>query len=136
MAEWLRRSAAPLSEKVWKAIDETAISMAKQTLVARRLADLDGPRGWQHVATQLGTFRSASVQQSEGNIRFSVPDVMLLTEIRCDFRLPWTAIDIYERVGPPLPPDSIEDAARHTALAEVRLIFYGGSHRPGLLTSP
>src|SRR5439155_11942225 len=71
MAEWLRRSAAPISEKVWKAIDETAISMAKQTLVGRRLADLDGPRGWQHVATQPGTFRSASVQQSEGNVRFS-----------------------------------------------------------------
>ena len=27
MAEWLRRSAAPLSAKVWKAIDETAISI-------------------------------------------------------------------------------------------------------------
>src|SRR2546423_1505480 len=39
--EWLRRSAAPLSAKTWKAIDETAVSMAKQTLVARRIADLD-----------------------------------------------------------------------------------------------
>jgi uncharacterized linocin/CFP29 family protein len=135
MAEWLRRSAAPLSAKVWRAIDETAISTAKQTLVGRRLADLDGPRGWTHVATQLGTFRSASVKQAERTVRFSVPDVMLLTEIRCDFKLPWAAIDIYERVGPTLAPDAVEEAARHTALAEDRLIFFGGTHTPGLLTS-
>src|SRR5262249_37719925 len=82
-----------------------------------------------------GTFRNASVPQAEGNVRFSVPDVMLLTEIRCDFRLPWAGIDIFERVGPTLAPDAIEEAARHTALAEDLLIFFGGSHRPGLLTA-
>jgi len=124
-----------LSAKTWKAIDGTAITMAKQTLVGRRIADLDGPRGWTHVATELGTFRPASVAQADPDVRFSVPDVMLLTEIRCNFKLSWAAIDIFERVGPTLEPDPIEDAARKTALAEDRLILYGGSHRPGLLTS-
>jgi uncharacterized linocin/CFP29 family protein len=136
MTDWLRRSAAPLSEKVWKAIDGTAVNMAKQTLVARRIADLDGPRGWNHVATQLGTFRSASVPHAENGVRFSVPDVMLLTEIRCDFKLSWASIDIFERVGPTLEPEPIEDAARRMALSEDRLIFHGGSHTPGLLSSP
>jgi uncharacterized linocin/CFP29 family protein len=135
-ADWLRRAAAPLSEKVWNAIDETAISMAKQTLVGRRIADVDGPRGWDHVATQLGTFRQASAPPSGDKVRFSVPDVMLLTEIRSDFSLSWSAIDIFERVGPMLEPDAIENAARETALAEDRLVFFGGSHMPGILTSP
>lgn len=134
-AEWLRRGAAPLSAKTWKAIDETANSMARQTLVARRVADLDGPRGWTHVASELGTFRPASVAKADPAVRFSVPDVMLLTEIRCEFKLAWAAIDIFERVGPTLEPDAIEDAAHKTALAEDRLVLYGGSHRPGLLTS-
>jgi uncharacterized linocin/CFP29 family protein len=133
--EWLRRNAAPLSAKTWNAIDETAISMAKQTLVARRIADLNGPRGWTHVASELGTFRSASVAKVDPSVRFSVPDVMLLTEIRCDFKLSWAAIDIYERVGPTLEPDAIEEAARKTALAEDRLVLYGAAHWPGLLTS-
>jgi len=133
--EWLRRSAAPLSAKTWKAIDETAISMAKQTLIARRIADLNGPRGWSHVATELGTFRAASVPKADPSVRFSIPDVMLLTEIRCEFKLSWAAIDVYERVGPTLEPDAIEDAARKTALAEDRLVFYGAAHWPGLLTS-
>ena len=55
--EWLRRNGAPLSEKAWRAIDETANAMFKQTVVARRIVDFDGPRGWNHVATQLGTFK-------------------------------------------------------------------------------
>ena len=135
MTDWLRRAAAPISEKVWQSVDETAVAMVKQTVVARRIADLDGPRGWGHVATQLGTFRPAAIPATDGSVRFSVPDVMLLTEIRSDFMLSWAAIDIFERVGPTLEPDNIEHAARAMALAEDQLIFFGGSHTPGLLTS-
>ena len=62
--EWLRRNAAPLSAKVWKEIDEIAGSMFKQTLVGRRITDFDGPRGWNHVATQLGTFKPAQAPKS------------------------------------------------------------------------
>src|SRR5688572_10172733 len=51
LMDWLRRKSAPLSEKVSNAIDETAASMFRQTVVARRMADFDGPRGWNHVAT-------------------------------------------------------------------------------------
>jgi len=79
--EWLRRNAAPLSQKVWKEVDDIAGSMFKQTVGARRIADFDGPRGWNHVATQLGTFKPAQAPQSSGKVRFSVPDVLLLTEL-------------------------------------------------------
>ena len=58
--EWLRRNAAPLSQKTWKEIDDIADSMFKQTVVARRIADFDGPRGWNHLGTQLGTFKAAA----------------------------------------------------------------------------
>jgi len=131
--EWLRRNAAPLSEKAWKEIDGIAGSMFKQTIVARRIADFDGPRGWNHVATQLGTFKPAQAPQSSGKVRFSIPDVLLLTELRADFQLPWAYIDIFERVGPRLEAKSIENAAGATALAEDALIFFGSSTSPGLL---
>jgi uncharacterized linocin/CFP29 family protein len=134
--EWLRRSAAPLSEKAWKEIDELAGSMFKQTVVARRIADFDGPRGWNHVATQLGTFKPAQTPRSSGRVRFSIPDVLLLTEIRSDFQIPWADIDIFERVGPTLESKSIEEAARETALAEDALILFGSSTSPGLFKHP
>jgi len=134
--EWLRRNAAPLSAKVWKEIDDIAGSMFKQTVVARRITDFDGPRGWNHVATQLGTFKPARTQQSSGKVRFSLPDVLLLTELRADFQIPWADIDIFERVGPTLESKSIEDAARETGLAEDTMMFFGTTTNPGLLKHP
>jgi uncharacterized linocin/CFP29 family protein len=131
---WLRRSAAPLSEKAWQEIDRIAATMAKQTMVARKLADFDGPRGWGHVATQLGTFRAVAPPKPTGQVRLSLPDVMFLVELRRHFEIPWSAIDIFERVGPTLECDDIEEAAREIALAEDRLVFYGGAGVPGLLT--
>ena len=112
--EWLRRSAAPLSEKAWKEINDVAGAMFKQTVVARRIVDFDGPRGWNHVATQLGTFKAAQVRSS-GPVRFSIPDVLLLTELRADFQLAWADIDIFERAGPWLEAKPIEEAAREVA---------------------
>src|SRR5215831_13043949 len=132
--EWLRRNAAPLSQKVWKEVDDIAGSMFKQTVVARRIADFDGPRGWNHVATQLGTFKPAQAPQSSPKVRLSIPDVLLLTELRADFQLAWADIDIFERVGPRLEAKPIEDAAREIALAEDTLLFFGSSTSPGILT--
>jgi uncharacterized linocin/CFP29 family protein len=133
--EWLRRSAPSISDRVWNAIDETAASMFKQTVVARRIADFDGPKGWGYVATQLGTFRAVGGSHTSAKVRLSVPEVMLLTELRAEFSIPWGAIEKFERVGPPLESEQIEEAAREIALAEDRLIFFGDSSYPGLLTS-
>jgi uncharacterized linocin/CFP29 family protein len=133
--EWLRRNAAPFSDKVWKEVDDIALSMFKQTVAARRIVDFDGPRGWNHVAAQLGTFKPAQPVKPFGKIRLSIPDVMLLTELRADFTIAWADIDIFERVGPRLESKSIEDAARDMALAEDALAFYGTSTSPGLLSS-
>ena len=134
--EWLRQAAAPLSAKVWKEIHDISGAMFKQTVVGRRITDFDGPRGWNHVATPLGTFKPAQVPRSSGKVQFSIPDVLLLTELRADFELPWADIDIFERVGPTLGSKSIEDAARETALAEDAVIFFGTSTSPGLLKHP
>src|SRR5712691_8078201 len=134
--EWLRRNGAPISSKVWNEIDNISGAMFKQTVVGRRITDFDGPRGWNHVATQLGTFKPAQAPRSSGKVRYSIPDVLLLTELRADFQLPWADIEIFERVGPILESKSIEDAARQTALAEDAVLFYGTSTSPGLLKHP
>src|SRR5437773_2590891 len=110
--------------------------MFKQTVVGRRITDFDGPRGWNHVATQLGTFKPAHAPQTSGKVRFSIADVLLLTELRADFQIPWADIDIFERVGPTLESKAIEEAARETGLAEDATIFFGTSTSPGLLKHP
>ena len=78
--DYLRRQAAPLSERVWKALDEAVVGAARHVLAARRVATFDGPQGWEHVATRLGT--STPCRSAEGQAVVCVPDVVLLFEVR------------------------------------------------------
>ena len=130
--DYLRRQAAPLSERVWKALDEAVVGAARHVLAARRVATFDGPQGWEHVATRLGT--STPCRSAEGQAVVCVPDVVLLFEVRVDFSLPWTSIDVFERGAPVLDTAAAEAAAREVALAEDRLAFYGDPAGNGFLS--
>ncbi len=129
--DWLRREGAPLSHRMWAAIEEAIVRAAKQELAARRVADFEGPRGWDHVAEPLGTRRPGG--RARTGAVCSVPDVMLLSEIRKDFSLPWATIDGFERGGRILDTDPAEAAAREVALAEDDLAFHGGPGGTGFL---
>jgi uncharacterized linocin/CFP29 family protein len=132
--DYLRRDSAPLPERVWKAIDEAAAQAARHAMAARRIATFDGPRGWEFVAARLGTMTPCRVK--EGKAAVCVPEVVLLAEIRVDFSMPWTAIEVFERGAPALDTNAVEAAAREAALAEDRLAFYGDPIGSGFLTAP
>jgi uncharacterized linocin/CFP29 family protein len=129
--DYLRRQAAPLSERVWKALDDAIVSAARHVLAARRVATFDGPHGWEHVATRLGT--STPCRSAEGEAVVCVPDVVLLFEVRVDFSVPWSSIDVFERGAPVLDTAAAEAAAREVALAEDRVTFYGDPAGNGFL---
>lgn len=131
MKDHLRRSAAPLSERTWKAIDEAVAQAARHVLAGRRVATFDGPKGWDHVADRLGTMMPCRTR--EGQAAVCVPEVVLLTEIRVEFSLPWTSIDVFERGAPALDTRPAEAAAREAALAEDRLVLYGDPVGTGFL---
>jgi uncharacterized linocin/CFP29 family protein len=133
MMDYLRRRAAPLSDRVWKALDEAIVQSARHVLGARHVATFDGPHGWEHVAARLGT--STPCRTSEGEAVVCVPDVVLLYEIRVDFSLPWSAIEVFERGAPVLDTGVAEAAAREAALAEDRVAFYGDPAGNGFLTA-
>lgn len=128
----LRRQSAPLSERVWKALDEAVAQAARHVLVGRRVATFDGPKGWDHAATRLGTVTPC--ETSAGQASVCVPDVILLAEIRANFSVPWTALEAFERGAPVLDTDAAERAARDVALAEDRLVLYGEPTGTGWLT--
>jgi uncharacterized linocin/CFP29 family protein len=131
----LRREAAPLSARVWKEIDEAVAQAARHVLTARRVATFDGPHGWDHlVASRLGTMTPC--QTREGKATVCRPEVVLLAEVRAEFSIPWTAIELFERGAPRLETRPAEDAAREVALAEDRLALYGEPMGGGFLTSP
>ena len=133
MMDYLRRNAAPLSERAWKALDEAIAQAARHVLAARRIATFDGPRGWDHVATRLGTMTPCASR--EGRAVVCVPEVVLLSEVRAEFSLPWSAIEVFERGAPVLDTGPAEAAAREVALAEDRVVLYGDPVGHGFLTS-
>ncbi len=134
--DWLRRAHAPLSGRVWKAVDDAVVSAARQALAARRVADFEGPKGWSYVAEPLGTVQPVRQPKDERGASRWIPDAIILTEIRAEFVLPWSTIDAFERGGRVLDTSPAEHAAREVALAEDDLAFYGGPGSVGFLTSP
>jgi uncharacterized linocin/CFP29 family protein len=130
--DYLRRHTAPMSERVWKVLDDAVGQAARHVLAARRVATFDGPHGWDHVAARLGTMTPCG--GAPGRAVVCMPNVVLLSEIRAEFSLPWSSIEVFERGAPVLDTDAAEAAAREAALAEDRLVFYGDPVGNGLLT--
>jgi uncharacterized linocin/CFP29 family protein len=124
----------PLAEAVWNGLAEAMMATARHALAARRVATFDGPRGWEHVASQLGVMTTCATR--EGLAAVCLPDVALLAEIRADFHLPWAAVRAFERGAPALDTSEVEKAAHEVALAEDRIAFYGEPVGHGFLTSP
>lgn len=129
----LHRDQAPLSDRVWKELEEAVARAAKHVLTARRIATFDGPRGWDCFAAPLGTMTSC--RTGDGKAAVCVPDVALLAEIRAEFDLPWAAVEAFERGGPALDTGTAETAAREAALAEDRLALLGDPIGAGFLAS-
>lgn len=128
----LRRGSAPLSGRTWKAIDDAVVQEARHVLSARRVATFDGPKGWDHLATPLGTMTACPT--GSGRASVCVPSLVLLAEIRADFTLPTPLVEAFERGAPTLEADPAEAAAREVALAEDRLLLYGDPVGRGFLT--
>ena len=130
----LRRSSAQLSDAVWKELDEAAATSAKNVMTARRIATFDGPRGWDYIATPLGTMQACATR--EGKAVVCVPEIALLAQIRADFSLPWSAVEAFERGGPAMDTSTAEAAAREVGLAEDRLAYSGEPVGTGFLEDP
>jgi uncharacterized linocin/CFP29 family protein len=130
--DYLRRHTAPVSERIWHALDEAVAQAARHVLAARRIATFDGPHGWEYIAARLGTMTPCGAPP--GRAVVCVPNVVLLSEIRVEFSLPWSSIEVFERGAPVLDTDAAEGAAREAALAEDRLAFYGDPVGNGFLT--
>lgn len=133
MLDYLRRSFAPLSDHVWNALDDAVVQSARHVLTARRIATFDGPHGWEHLGARVGTMRPCVMPETKAAV--CVPDVVILAELRADFSVPWTTIEIFDRGAPGFDTSPAETAAREVALAEDVLLYYGEPTGSGFLAS-
>jgi uncharacterized linocin/CFP29 family protein len=131
--DYLRRRFAPVSDEVWKELDEAVARTARHLLSARRMATFDGPRGWEYTGARVGTMRPCT--NGDGQAVVCVPEIVPLAEVRCDFSVPWSTIEVFDRGAPALDTHTAEAAAREVALAEELVLYYGEPTGNGFLVS-
>jgi len=119
----LLRALAPIPDAAWEHIDEEAKRTLKAMLAARKLVDLDGPRGWQASALNLG--RVAPVGAPREGVEARLREVQPLVELRVAFEVAREEIDAIARGAKDADLDPVRDAARSAALAEDHAVFHG-----------
>lgn len=119
----LHRELAPISDAAWAQIEEEASRTLKRHLAARRVVDVDGPKGTDFSA--VGTGHQRPIQTPGDGIKAAQRDIRALVELRVPFELSRQAIDDVERGANDSDWDPLKQAARKIAFAEDRAVFEG-----------
>jgi uncharacterized linocin/CFP29 family protein len=119
----LHRELAPISEAAWAQIEEEAARTLKRHLAARRVVDLNGPKGVAFPA--LGTGHIRKIETPGEGIAAVQREVQALVELRVPFELSREAIDDVERGANDSDWQPLKDAAKKIAFAEDRAVFHG-----------
>src|SRR5271168_855533 len=119
----LHRELAPISDKAWADIEEEASRTLKRHLAARRVVDVQGPKGLELSA--VGTGHLLKIQAPGEGIQAAQRAAMALVELRVPFELTRQAIDDVERGATDSDWSPVKEAARKIAFAEDRSVFDG-----------
>ena len=119
----LHRELAPISDAAWAQIEEEASRTLKRHMAARRVVDVQGPKGLELSA--VGTGHLHQIQAPGDGIRAAQRDAKALVELRVPFELARQAIDDVERGATDSDWSPLKDAARKIAFAEDRSVFGG-----------
>jgi uncharacterized linocin/CFP29 family protein len=141
----LHRELAPISDAAWADIEEEASRTLKRYLAARRVVDVEGPKGLDFSA--VGTGHVQRIEAPDAGIRAVQREAKALVELRVPFELTRQAIDDVERGATDSDWQPLKDAARIIAFAEDRSVFDGyaaagiqgvrqGASNPALMLPP
>ena len=119
----LHRGLAPISDAAWAQIEEEASRTIKRHLAARRVVDVEGPKGADFPA--VGTGHQRQIQTPGDGIETAQRDIKALVELRVPFELTREAIDDVERGANDSDWSPLKEAARKIAFAEDRAVFDG-----------
>jgi len=119
----LHRELAPISDAAWAQIEEEASRTLKRHLAARRVVDLEGPKGLELAA--VGTGHRRQIQAPGAGIQAAQRAAKALVELSVAFELTRQAIDDVERGAKDSDWSTLKEAAKKIAFAEDRSVFDG-----------
>ena len=124
MTDHLLQQLAPITTAAWEAIEADVKPRLEAHLAARKLVDFEGPKGWDHSATNLGR-----VHPDRGSVRRAdrVHSAPCCRSSRCasTFALSRRELDDVDRGARDVDLSALDTAARHLALAENQAVFHG-----------
>ena len=120
----LLRGHAPISDGVWKELDEEATERLTPALAARKLVDFSGPHGWEYSATNLGRVSSLESAPCAG-VTGLQRRVLPLVEVRADFALSRAEIRDADRGADDADWEPLDTAAHQIAVSENIAVFHG-----------
>jgi uncharacterized linocin/CFP29 family protein len=119
----LLRGFAPITETGWKAIEDEAKPRLGTYLAARKLVDFEGPKGWEHSATDLGRVRD--IKGPADAVTASQRQVLPLVELRVPFSVSRAELRDADRGAEDVDFPELDAAARSIAIAENTAIIFG-----------
>jgi uncharacterized linocin/CFP29 family protein len=120
----LHRELAPVSGQAWVQIEQEASRTLKRHLAARRVVDVQGPKGPEFSAVGTGHLRQIQPPGDDG-IQAAQREAQALVELRVPFKLTRQGIDDVERGATDSDWSPVKEAARKLAFAEDRAVFDG-----------
>ncbi len=119
----LHRELAPISAAAWEQIEEEAARTLKRYLGARRIVDMEGPKGLGH--SSVGTGHTSAIKAPGDGVAARQRIVLPLVELRATFELSREQIDDVERGSEDSDWDTLKAAAKKIAAAEDSTVFDG-----------
>lgn len=119
----LHRELAPISNGAWAQIEAEASRTLKRHLAARRVVDVQSPKGPEFSAVGTGHIRQ--IDAPDDGVQAAEREVKALVEFRVPFELTRQAIDDVERGANDSDWSPLKGAARKIAFAEDRAVFEG-----------
>ncbi|MWC00121.1 family 1 encapsulin nanocompartment shell protein [Agromyces seonyuensis] len=124
MSDHLLRHLAPIPSDAWRLLDEEAKERLPVALAARKLVDFEGPKGWEHSATNLGRVTAVVAAPAE-NVIARNRRVLPLTELRAAFALTREELVDASRGADDVDLGPLDEAAVQIASVENSAVFNG-----------
>ncbi|RVU55545.1 family 1 encapsulin nanocompartment shell protein [Anaerosphaera multitolerans] len=121
----LKRNIAPLSTEAWSEIDKRAKEVIRSILSARRVLEVNGPKGWDYTSIQIGRLKDLDVIEREHSVRTGIFETQNLVEARISFDLNKWELDNVQRGAKDVDLTNLEKACEELAKFEEDAIYNG-----------
>lgn len=126
----------PIPKEAWNEIKEEAVTVLNSALSARKVINLEGPKGMDHPAVPLGRLNITEGTRKD-QVRHGIHKMLPMIELKSPFTLDIHEVETIARGARDADLDPVMEAAAKLATAEDKIIYkgYKKAEIPGITTT-